>query len=428
MAKKLPRAGLRGDLIGIALIVVLISARPLLNSAGDFLVYFKGTEQLLNQQEIYRVDFAPFGKRFFNGPLWGYFLSPLTIFSPEVALILFRTFSFLISITLVWKLSPGSRKQKFWISSLFLLWFPSRMNMNLAQGAAIAGALALYVALRLSRRNLTKTSMLLGALALTLSVNFKPTLLVYFLSYLVLSKQLKFVFYFVVLNLIILFTQVYFTPNATYLNWANLMIERNGRILGGDFSNLVGPWALIARATKMDPHLVGYFSLFVSLFILFLLFRNRDKGFDFQDSLLLLSVSVLVGPYSPAQDSLLLSILLVILIPHFKKSLWSKFCFTFVSCLWSLSTEKSMIKSLVLLVVISYIIFKIFESLLLLLIHLGISLLLLVINQTITYDHITYDLAGLGTLIGCVCLLYPYCRRKKLPLRILELKGRSKRH
>jgi hypothetical protein len=422
MVKKLLYAVSRGDLICIGLIVALISAKPLLISAGDFLVYFKGTEQLLNQQEIYRVDFAPFGKRFFNGPVWGYFLSPFTLFSSEAALILFRTISLLISLTLVWKLSPGSREQKFWISSLFLLWFPSRMNMNLAQGAAIAGALALYVAFKLHGRNLTKTSMLLGSLALTLSVNFKPTLLVYFLSYLVLSKQLRFVIYFIVINLIILFTQVFFTPNATYLNWANLMIERNGRILEGDFSNLVGPWALIARATKMDPHIVGYFSLLVSGLILFLLFRNRNEGFDFQVSLLTLSVAVLVGPYSPAQDSLLLSILLVISITDFKQSLWSKVCFTFVSCLWTLSTEKSIIKSLVLLVVISYIIFKLFESLLLLLIHLFISLLLLAINQAITYDHITYDLAGLGTLIGCVCLLFHYYQSRKTLSQNSEIK------
>lgn len=402
---------LNAHLYLLAAVVAWISIRPLFHSAGDFLIYFKGAEQILSGQELYRTDFAPFGRRFFNGPVWGLVLSPLTLLPAEYALIIFRFFSLVASVILIWRLAPGSQEQKILYCSLFLLWFPSRMNLNLAQGASIAAALAVYVAHRLEAQNLRKFELFATALALTIAVNFKPTLVIFFLIYLILKKEFRFFLIFIILNFGIFLTQMLMQPTATYFDWALLMSERSRRIIESDFANLVGPWALAARVTNLDPKWIGYISLLLVVLVIAFVLKNGKSAFHFRESLVVLSVGVLFGPYSPAQDSLLLSILLVISIPQLGEKFLHRIFFVAISCFWALSTEKSILKSLFLIVIISFVIYKLFDSRLLLFVHVGIAASLLALNQSVQYDHITYDIAGLGSLIGCGFVLGIYFKR-----------------
>ena len=389
----------------IALFVLLISTRPLLNSAGDFLIYLKGANQILNGENMYAIEFAPFGTRFFNGPFWAYMLSPLTFVTPEFALFIFRFISLVVSVSLCLYLAPGSREQKFLVSSLFMLWFPFRMNMNLAQGASIAAALSVFVAAQVGKRTWSFIPLVAATLALTISANFKPTLLVYFLMYLLIKKEIKIIISFVLFNLFFTLFQFWISPKATYFEWFFLMLERSGRISDGDFSNIVGPWALVARIFHIDPIFIGFISLTVTFIILTVLIRARRVPFSFRESVVLLSVAVLIGPYSPAQDSFLLSLILVISIPQVRELIWTRAYFVVVSSFWTLSTEESTLKSLLLISAISVIILRLFKSTPLFLLHVSVSCLILVVNHFLDYDHATYDIAGFGTLLSCVYLL-----------------------
>ena len=397
----------------IVLFALLISTRPLFNSAGDFLIYLKGSIQILNGQSVYAIDFAPFGTRFFNGPVWAYMLSPLTLVSPELALFVFRFISLAVALSLCWCLAPGSREQKFLITSLFMLWFPFRMNMNLAQGASIAAALSIFVAAQVGKRTWNFIPLAVSTLALTISANFKPTLLVYFLIYLFIKKQMKIIISFVSFNLLFSLFQFWLNPKASYVEWFLLMLERSGRISEGDFSNIVGPWAFVARIFHIDPMLIGLISFAVTFIILTILFRARRDPFDFRESAVLLSVSVLIGPYSPAQDSFLLSLVLVISIPQVREMIWTRAFFVVVSSFWTLSTEESTVKSLLLLGVISVIILKLFNSVRLFLLHFAFSCLILILSHFLEYDHATYDIAGLGSLLSCIYLFLNQIKGRK---------------
>ncbi len=388
-----------------AVIAAVVSIRPLTYSVGDFLVYLKGATQILEGQDVYGIDFAAFGTRFFNGPVWGYLLTPFTMIPQEAALFTFRLISLAASILLFYFLVPRNRKYLIVSLSLVLLWFPSRMNINLAQGASIAAALGAYVAFRSANHQIKFGKLIAAALALTISINFKPTLLAYFMAYLLVKRKFQLVGLFVAINFALTVIQYLSNSTATYLNWFTLMLERNRRILEGDFSNIVGPWALIARIANADPKLIGYFSLLFSLFLMVFFLKTRKEVMNFHESLAILSIAVLIGPYSPPQDSFLLSLVLVIVLPQIIEKQLSRYLFVVISSCWSLSTEKSFLKSTLLILAITALVYFVFKSVHLAIFHCILSMSLLLANLWIEYDHITYDISGLGSLLGCIVLM-----------------------
>ena len=390
--------------IFIFFFVILVTLRPITYSVGDFLVYLKGSKQILANQEIYGIDFAGFGTRFFNGPLWAYVISILTIVPSSIALIIFRTLGLFASLKMIRMQFSEFTRQRFILIALFLLWFPQRMNMNLAQGAALAGMMLLIVSHKVSVGNLKTLEWFTCALLISVALNYKPALVSFFLIYLLITRNYKLLFYISIFNGLFQVFLIKWNPNASYLNWFQLMLERNRRIVESDNSNLVGPWALLSRLFDLKPSFMNAFSILIFLNIVTLLAIRKKRDFNFNDSLVMTSLGVLIGPYSPAQDSLLLSLALIVYFNN-ENNIYNRYLLILISSFWSLSTEISYVKSVLLIIAISYLIFRLFNSFLLLTIHLLLSSILLMVSLANQYDHIIYDIAGFGSLMAALYLL-----------------------
>ena len=390
--------------IVIFFFVILVTLRPITYSVGDFLVYLKGSRQILANQEIYEIDFAGFGTRFFNGPLWAYVISVLTIFPSSIALMIFRTLGLFASLKLLRMQFSNFTQQSFILVSLFLLWFPYRMNMNLAQGAAIAGMMLLIVSHKMSVGNLKTMEMFMCASLISIALNYKPALVLFFLVYLLITRHYKLLFLVSIFNGLFQAFLIKWNPNASYLKWFQLMLERNRRIVESDNSNLVGPWALLSRLFDLKPSFLNAFSILLFLTIVTLLVIRKKRDFNFNDSLVMLSIGVLIGPYSPAQDSFLLSLALIV---YFKKenNIYYRYLLILISSFWSLSTEISYVKSVFLIIAISYLIFRVFNSFILSTIHLLFASILLIVSFANQYDHIIYDISGFGSLMASLYVL-----------------------
>ena len=398
------------------LFTVIVCLRPLFFSAGDFLVYLKGSREFFDLVPIYKVEYAPFGSRFFNGPIWAIFLSPFNLFSTEVALFIFRILILITSIFLFQITIPVRESKKIVLLSLFCLWFPFRMNLNLAQGASIAALFFVLAAQILMRSKLKLTSLILSAIFITIAVNYKPSLGIFYLIYLLLIKKIRFLVTFVSLNVFLSILIYYYNPNASYINWLLLMLERNNRIQIGDYSNIIGPLALLSRIFTLSPKLVITFSLLCCL-VIFLFSKLKIKSSSHFDNLVsFLGLGIVVGLYSPAQDSLVLSLLLLFYLDKIELTKVRKIIFVVISASWSLSTEQSILKSLLIGAVVSYLIKVLFKSNFLSGIHFVLSLGISILSNFVDYDHITYDLVGVGSLFSTVFVVFLMSRNDKLNL------------
>ena len=391
--------------LSVILFVILITLRPLTYSAGDFLVYIKGSKQILTGAPVYEINFAPFGTRFFNGPVWGYFLSPFTLLPDSLSLVLFRLATLFASYYLVKKAINGFRRNELMYMALFFLWFPFRMNMNLAQGAALSGAAILYSATELKNKEIKFFKLLLCATLITFALNYKPLLATFFIMYLVITKKYKILISFSLLNTLIQLALIKWNNNASYFKWFQLMLERNKRINNGGNSNLVGTWALVAKKFSLTPMIISYASILLCILIFCSFVYLKKFKFNFEISTLFASIGVLLGPYSPAQDSLLLSLILIRSIRKKRDDLLSRFYMASISSFWSLSTEISPTKSIFLIIATSYVIYVLFQSKSLATYHAVLGATLLIITLISRDEHINYDLAGIGSLLSCILLL-----------------------
>ena len=390
-------------------LILLVFLRPLTFSVGDFLVYYKGSTQIIHGFDLYRISLENFGTRFFNGPIWGYFISPLTILEPKAALIIFRIVSAVLCIFYFPKVLNDSNKDKILYLGIFLLMFPTRMNMNLAQGAAISGSLFLFVILNLKYKKDKLNQILIQSIFMTVAFNYKPLLGSILIIYLLFKRQIRLILLFMTINIAYLIINLYFNKTASYISWFKLMKERNSRIIQVGYENIVGPWAFIARIFRINPMFILLVQLILILFFIAYLYLTRKRKFDVDESVIFLSAGTMVGLYSPAQDSLVLCSYLIfkyyVLLKNKKSFVREKIIFGIILGFWSASTEISIIKSVV-IITLECILLLLLKTEIVILFSISLSWLLsqfIIIN--IKYDHINYDLAGISTLLG-ISLLF----------------------
>lgn len=398
--------------------ILLIFLRPLTFSVGDFLIYYKGSTQIIHGIDLYKISLENFGTRFFNGPIWGYFISPITILDSGIALIIFRIFSAVLCIFYLPKvLKESDNKDIFLFFGIFLLMFPVRMNMNLAQGAAIAGSLFLYVIRNIILKNDRLHQILIQSLLMTIAFNYKPLLGGIFFIYLLFKNQVRLIILFIVINISYISISLYFNKSISYYAWFQLMKERNSRIIQGGYENIVGPWAFVARILHMNPIFILAIQLILISLLIVYLYATKKRKFDIDEAVILLSAGTLLGLYSPAQDSFILSSYLILrYFSQLRKErgfLLNKILFGMTMGFWSASTETSFVKSLIIITLVSILLCMLKIEYTIVYSVIISSFISQIILLLIKYDHINYDLAGFATLIGNILLVLNLFRRHK---------------
>ena len=247
--------------------------------------------------------------------------------------------------------------------------------------------------------------LLFCSILLTLALNYKPLLTAFFIFYLIITKRFQIIATLTLLNGAIQLAIMRWNNNASYWSWFQLMLERNERINEGGNSNLVGTWAIISKMFGLTPKFMFWVSILMAVIIFYSVIFRKKAEFKFEDSLVFATIGVLLGPYSPAQDSILLSLILLRLIRNTKIGLFVKVYVVTISAFWSLSTEISPEKSSFLIIASTYVIYALFQSKKLAFFHLVLASFMLLITLISNDDHINYDLAGLGSLLSCVLLL-----------------------
>jgi hypothetical protein len=394
----------------ILLFSTLIILRPLsFVTVGDFRVYLSGVAEVISNEKVYDPSRGNFGKRYFNGPLLAWLLSPFLMVPESLALFLFRTISLISTITLVWLVFRRKlvRREIFLIVIVTLLLFSSRMNMNLAQGAsisALSGCAGIYLLLDNSLKSKTPT-IFLSAFLLSITFNYKPQLSLIVLFYLcIILRKFKFSLYFIAINGFYELACVVSGRNATYLNWLELLLARSTRIAESGSQDIVGPYALIGALLQFPVQLTYLFP--IAMVTILLAVRNHRQNIS--TAFWLLGIGTFLGPYSPAQDALLLSILFLKEViarkstiegDRYQNSRSLAIFATFTLALQVLATENSFSNSMIL----GFCLAVIFRELELHLVRWRAFLIMAFISSLIPlyfkYDHIVYDIAGLSTFM-----------------------------
>lgn len=389
---------------------ILIILRPLsFVTVGDFRVYLAGVAEVISNEPVYDPSRGNFGKRYFNGPLLAWLLSPFLAIPESLALLLFRTISLISTVTLVWLIFRRElvRREKFLIVIVSLLLFSSRMNINLAQGAsisALSGCAGIYLLLNNSLKSKTPT-IFLSALLLSITFNYKPQLSLIVLFYLcIILRKFRFLLYFIAINGSYELACIVSGQNATYLNWFELLLARSTRIVESGSQDIVGPYSLIGALLQFPVQLTYLFP--IAMVAILLAVRNHRDNIS--TALWLLGIGTFLGPYSPAQDALLLSILFLKEVTAKRRIIegdWYKnprllaIFATLTLALQVLATENSFSNSMIL----GFCLGIIFRKLALQLVSWRAFLFMAFISSLIPayfdYDHLVYDIAGLSTFI-----------------------------
>jgi len=389
---------------------ILIILRPLsFVTVGDFRVYLTGVDEVISNEPVYDPSRGNFGKRYFNGPLLAWLLSPFLAIPESLALLLFRTISLISTVTLGWLIFRRElvRRETFLIVIVSLLLFSSRMNINLAQGAsisALSGCAGIYLLFNNSFKSKTPT-IFLSALLLSITFNYKPQLSLIVLFYLcIILRKFRFLLYFIAINGSYELACIVSGRNATYLNWFELLLSRSTRIVESGSQDIVGPYALIGALLQFPVQLTYLFP--IAMVTILLAVRNHRENIS--TALWLLGIGTFLGPYSPAQDALLLSILFLKEVTAKRSTIegdWYQsprllaIFATLTLALQVLATENSFSNSMIL----GFCLAVIFRKLALYLVSWKEFLFMAFISSLIpayfNYDHIVYDIAGLSTFI-----------------------------
>lgn len=389
---------------------ILIILRPLsFVTVGDFRVYLTGVAEVISNETVYDPSRGNFGKRYFNGPLLAWLLLPFLTIPEPIALLLFRTISLISTVTLVWLLFRRQlvRRETFLIIIVSLLLFSSRMNINLAQGAsisALSGCAGIYLLLNNSLKSKIPT-IFLSALLLSITFNYKPQLSLIVLFYLcIILRKFRFLLYFIAINGSYELVCIVSGRNATYLNWFELLLARSNRIVESGSQDIVGPYALIGALLQFPVQLTYLFP--IAMVTILLAVRNHRENIS--TALWLLGIGTFLGPYSPAQDALLLSILFLKEVTARRSTIEGHWCqnprllamfATLTLALQVLATENSFSNSMIL----GFCLAVIFRKLALHLVSWRAFLFMAFISSLIpayfNYDHIVYDIVGLSTFI-----------------------------
>jgi hypothetical protein len=389
---------------------ILIILRPLsFVTVGDFRVYLTGVAEVISNEPVYDPSRGNFGKRYFNGPLLAWLLSPFLAIPESLALLLFRTISLISTVTLGWLIFRRelARRETFLIVIVSLLLFSSRMNINLAQGAsisALSGCAGIYLLLNNSLKSKAPT-IFLSALFISITFNYKPQLSLIVLFYLcIILRKFRFLLYFIAINGSYELACIVSGRNATYLNWFELLLARSTRIVESGSQDIVGPYSLIGALLQFPVQLTYLFP--IAMVTILLAVRNHRENIS--TALWLLGIGTFLGPYSPAQDALLLSILFLKEVTAKRSTIEGDWCqnprllaifATLTLALQVLATENSFSNSMIL----GFCLAVIFRKLALHLVSWRAFLLMAFISSLIpayfNYDHIVYDIAGLSTFI-----------------------------
>ena len=384
-------------------IAIGIILRPLsFSGVGDFLIYLKGSRELVSGIDLYEIDRAPFGSRYFNGPLLAILLFPFTYLDSGVALFLFRLMN-IIAISLAFRKYVGSKMREFPEAYLLLfLLFPVRMNTNLAQGSGIALLLYLWTCSLLFNRNSkkrTSTNQILASFAFVLASNYKPQLgLLLFIFAILMKKKFFFIGVFTQILSLEIFVRL-FDWKFSYFNWLNLLIERSTRIQNGGSEALFGPLALMGHLFSFNPtYFVAIILLVLMCFFVWASKRCRiinRREIDMKFGQLSLVLAPLTVSYSPLQDSIAV-VLFLFLTVNRKLQRKINVIEVIALVLLLLPTDKSLLNFLLLVIVgVSLIHPRRVDFLIL----LPVLFLVIVFSEKYWYSHMIYDLAGLGVLM-----------------------------
>jgi hypothetical protein len=409
----------------ISIVVIL---RPLtFTEVGDFLIYLKGSRELVSGIDLYNIDRAPFGSRYFNGPILAFLLLPFTCLDSGLALFLFRVLN-IAAILVVFQKYSGLRLVKSpEIYLLLLLLFPIRMNTNLAQGSGIALLLYVWTLHLLFNRKLkwsASKNQALASIAFVLASNYKPQL--GFLMFLFAILMRKNLFILLVLAQILSFEIIaqIFDWQFSYLDWFKLLIERTERIQTGSSESIFGPFSLLGRMLTFNPTVL--MAIMVILLVSFFAFvamkcrlANRQE-FDIQFSQLTLALAPLTVSYSPLQDSIAVVVLfLVASKTKISKKLTS--VETMILLILLLPTDLSILNFLSLVTVGIVLVHPRRIDFRVLLPLLSLIIFLLEKNW---YSHMIYDLVGFAVLILTLKITVENVKSLTHPNREEDLKER----
>lgn len=408
----------------VLVITISIVIRPLFFiDVGDFKIYLDGSEQALKNIDLYAPERENFGKRYFNGPILAWVNSPFLLLPEPYALFSYRLIGLICTLLLVILIAESENKKNrtFLLIGIVLLSFASRMNLNLAQGAAIA-ALSGLVSLRLIFRMtkpVSNTKIALSAFLFSITFNYKPQLTVLALCYVILvAKQYRFLFYFLSMNLLYecIFTLI--DHRTTYMNWFQLLLERHSRMDESGSQDVVGPYAMILSPFQVPIDTVYFLFIFlIALFMRTHKFRSMESN-----ALWLLGMGTFLGPYSPAQDSLLFTILFISWISTITKEYvrnvrMKPLLILLMSAVMSaqtLSTEISLRNSIIIALCMSIIVNQLKLVAVNSKLFLFSAILISWVPERFRTDHISYDVAGFSTLLMALVFVASQINANKL--------------
>jgi hypothetical protein len=385
---------------------------------GDAIIYFKGTSEMFSGVDLYEIDRADFGTRFFNGPVWGLWLWPLTVLPESIGLLIFRLLSVLASAAMFFIVSKRTLKREYPLYLLFFLMFSIRMNTNLGQGAAIAYLCFVLSAYLLFNFRTLQNSLyvnIAAALLFVFASNYKPQLGVLLFAFAVLRKRWVFISSSLIAICIVEYLLALLKFQVSYLDWLKLLLERTSRLYLGGSQNIFGPWSLLGEFIDFNVEsfmVVVNISLLVSLYFISRSAKVRvPTAKDFELSLVFLSFGSLIVAYSPLQDSFLITCI------YFSWLLERKFrnysiLNSIVLSLFFLPTEQSL-RNYIILIGVTAVIAH-FSGVVDIKLYLPTSLTILALQEYLNYDHKIYDLAGVGVILASFIILKVAHKQKNI--------------
>ena len=298
---------------------IFVLTRPLFFSSGDFKVYQIGSTEIWNGNplysccEIYDPSWLNFGQRYSNGPLWGVFIIIFKIFG-NYSLFIFRITNIICLIILIKKFATEFQISFLHLFMMVALLFPARMTITLAQGSGIA-FLLLFIAIKKIQNFEGKpffSNYFTPAILMLLSFSFKPQICVLIIFYLMVKKKILNLCIFLLLVAIQEMFLLLYRSSATQLNWFNYIYNRAKYIENNPSMEVVGPYKFFVNTIGMNLEIIN-FTVALSLVTCILiaskkLVKNLNTLID--PIYFAYCMGFFLGPYSPAQDYLGLSILI----------------------------------------------------------------------------------------------------------------------
>jgi hypothetical protein len=288
--------------------MVVLLYFSLRGKAYDFQVFYRASELTLALDSPWEAVIDPIHLAFMNGPLTALLISPLGIFSENLALLITRTLSISLIPCLTYHLlkfftphlEVSMTNKNIWLASTAALFtFPVRANLEYGQFYIIFLTIAVY-ALRHSQSSEHK-SLFFSGLLIGICCDYKPQSFLFFA--ILIGFTNKYIFFGGCLTVVLsAFSSVLLTGEIPFKVWVEVILAR---LKGGSTPEQMHIYTLHPRLTLLF--------VVAAVFVILVRFKLKTESVtDLTNSkVFFLFVAMLLSPWMHSSDLVLVSIFIV---------------------------------------------------------------------------------------------------------------------